>query len=214
MDRRRRNTMTALGLSAVVLAMVGLSFAAVPLYDLFCSVTGYGGTTRVASAAPTTILDRTIRVRFAANTDPDLPWRFRPAQREIELRVGEQGIAFYEAHNTADRPITGMAVFNVTPAKAGAYFNKIHCFCFDRQTLAAGERVDMPVSFFVDPALADDPGLDEVRSITLSYTFFRAVPEGLDEGEGETYNTDGQAAADGAVPALAAAAPAFGAAFR
>ena len=162
------------GLFGVVFGMVALSYAAVPLYDLFCRVTGYGGTTQVADAAPDQVLDREIRIRFMAETERGLPWHFAPEQREVTIRVGEAGIAFYSAENRSDRPITGMAAYNVLPPKAGLYFNKIQCFCFDEQTLAPGETVSMPVYYFVDPAIADDPNLDEVQTITLSYTFFRS----------------------------------------
>ncbi len=179
----RRNRMVLAGLVGVVFGMVGLSYAAVPLYDLFCRVTGYGGTTQVAEAAPDRVLEREIRIRFMAETDRGLPWEFSPERREMTLRVGESGLAFYLAENTSDRPISGMAAYNVLPPKAGVYFNKIQCFCFDEQTLAPGQTVSMPVFFFVDPAIDDDPNLDEVQTITLSYTFFRS---GGDAGDGET----------------------------
>ncbi|MEQ9638487.1 MAG: cytochrome c oxidase assembly protein [Alphaproteobacteria bacterium] len=174
MKLRLRNRVVALGGVAVVAGMLGLSYAAVPLYQLFCQVTGYGGTPQQADVAPDQVLDRTITVRFNADTMPELPWRFRPAQRQVTLKVGEQGLAFYVAENLSKRPVTGQAAFNVTPEKAGRYFTKVECFCFTEQTLAAGQQVDMPVSFYVDPAIADDRDLDEVKTITLSYTFFRA----------------------------------------
>ncbi|HET6519950.1 MAG TPA: cytochrome c oxidase assembly protein [Geminicoccaceae bacterium] len=126
----------------------------------------------MAERAPDAVLERTIRVRFNADIDPKLPWGFRPAQRTMEVRLGEQNLAFYEAVNRADRPVVGTATYNVTPHSAGYYFSKIACFCFDEQTLQAGEAVDMPVSFFVDPAILDDPSARDVREITLSYTFF------------------------------------------
>lgn len=169
----RANATTAFLAAGVIVGMLGLTAAAVPLYDLFCRVTGYGGTTQRAEAAPDEVLERTIKVRFNADIAPDLPWAFRPEQREIEVRLGEQNLAFYRARNTSDRPLVGSATFNVTPHKAGIYFSKIACFCFEEQTLAAGETVDMPVSFYVDPAIVDDPGTRELRSITLSYTFFK-----------------------------------------
>jgi cytochrome c oxidase assembly protein subunit 11 len=177
---RRRHGPTVVGLAAILLVMTGLVAASVPLYRWFCQVTGYGGTTNVATEAPAVIGDRTIAIRFNADVNSRLPWRFGPAQREVSVRLGEQTLAFYEARNLSDRPITGTATFNVTPAKAGYYFTKVECFCFTEQTLAPGESVDMPVSFFVDPALADEPGLDDVRAITLSYTFF---PVAADEGQ-------------------------------
>ena len=170
--RRRRSAGTALAAVGVIAAMLGLTAASVPLYRLFCAVTGYGGTTNVAERAPDAALDRTIRVRFNADVDPRLPWGFRPAQRTVEVRLGEQSLAFYEAVNRSDRPVVGAATYNVTPHQAGYYFSKIACFCFDQQTLQPGEAVEMPVSFFVDPAILDDPNAREVREITLSYTFF------------------------------------------
>lgn len=179
-DSRRsvsRNAKTGLALSLLVCAMVGLAFASVPLYRLFCQVTGYGGTTQVASEAPESVSERRITVRFNADVNPELPWRFAPVQREVILRVGEPGLAFYRAVNLSDRPVTGTATFNVTPLKAGQYFDKTQCFCFDEQRLEAGQEVDMGVSFFVDPAILEDRNLDDVTTITLSYIFFRSVTD-------------------------------------
>ena len=164
---------TALVLVAVVAGMAGASFAAVPLYRLFCQVTGFAGTTQTAAAAPAEALDRVMTVRFNADVGKRLPWRFRPDQGPVELRVGEQGLAYFTAANTSEETVTGHAVFNVTPLKAGRYFTKIQCFCFDKQVLAPGEAARLPVTFFVDPEIADDPNLDDVSTITLSYTFFR-----------------------------------------
>jgi cytochrome c oxidase assembly protein subunit 11 len=171
-DQRKRR-FTAVLLGGVVVGMGGAAYAAVPAYRLFCQVTGFGGTTRRAHTVPTTISDRVIKVQFDANTDPALPWRFRPKQREIALKIGEEGLAFYEAENLGNTPVMGQAGFNVSPAKAGRYFNKIQCFCFNEQVLAAGQRANMPVTFFVDPEMLDDPNMDDVMTITLSYTFFR-----------------------------------------
>jgi cytochrome c oxidase assembly protein subunit 11 len=154
--------------------MVGLSFAAVPLYRLYCQVTGYAGTTQRAEAASDTVLDRTLTVRFDSNVASELPWVFEPAQRRLELKVGENALAFYKATNTSDHAVTGTAVFNVTPESAGLYFNKIECFCFTEQTLEPGQTADFPVSFFIDPAILSDPDAKNVQEITLSYTFFRA----------------------------------------
>ena len=169
-----RNRVTVLAAVAVVVGMVGLAFASVPLYRLFCQVTGYGGTTQVAESAPVEVGERVVTIRFNADTARDMPWRFSPEQREISVHVGEETLAFYKAHNPADRRITGTATFNVTPLKAGVYFQKIDCFCFTEQTLEPDQTVDMPVSFFVDPAIDEDPNLDDVKTITLSYTFFPA----------------------------------------
>lgn len=178
---RRRHGLTVAGLAAILVVMTGLVAASVPLYRWFCQVTGYGGTTNVASEAPAPAeigaAGRTITVRFNADVNSRLPWRFGPVQREVTVRLGEQKLAFYEARNMGDRPITGTATFNVTPAKAGYYFTKVDCFCFTEQTLAPGESAEMAVSFFVDPALADEPNLDDVTTITLSYTFFRAAED-------------------------------------
>ncbi len=154
--------------------MVGLAFASVPLYQLFCQVTGYGGTTRIAEALPEAVGERVIKVRFNADLAAGLPWAFQPEQRQVTLRVGEQGLAFFRAENLSDRPIVGTASFNVTPLKAGPYFNKIDCFCFTEQRLAPGESAQLPVSYFIDPAISDDPNLADVMTITLSYTFFEA----------------------------------------
>jgi cytochrome c oxidase assembly protein subunit 11 len=173
---KRRNRHTGLLLSVLVAGMVGLSFAAVPLYRLFCQVTGYGGTPRIAAAAPAEASKRLIKVRFNADVQSALPWRFRPVEREIEARVGEPTLAVYQARNLAGSATVGSATFNVTPLKAGPYFSKVQCFCFTEQRLEAGEAVDMTVSFFVDPAIEEDRNLDEVRTITLSYSFF-AHPE-------------------------------------
>ena len=172
MNRERQNRRTALWASGIIVGMLGLTAASVPLYDLFCRVTGYGGTTQVAAAAPDTVKDHTIRVSFNADRQPDLPWRFQPMQRRMEVKVGENHLAFYEAENRSDVPIVGRAVYNVTPFKVGGYFAKVHCFCFEEQLLMPGERVEMPVSFFVDPAILDDANASGVREITLSYTFF------------------------------------------
>jgi len=173
----RRNATTAIVLIGVVGGMAGLSYASVPFYRWFCQVTGYGGTTQVADRLPERVLDRMITVRFNADVSASLAWRFRPAQRSIDVRLGEQALAFFAARNDSDVPTTGTATFNVTPAKAGSYFTKIACFCFDEQTLAPGQSADMPVTFFIDPDLADDRNLDDVTTITLSYTFFNANPE-------------------------------------
>ena len=168
---------TALVLVSVVAGMAGLSFAAVPLYRIFCQVTGFAGTTQTAVVAPAEVLDRVVTVRFNADIGRRLPWRFRPDQGPIEVLVGEQGLAYFTATNNSDENVTGHAVFNVTPPKAGRYFTKVQCFCFDKQVLGPGETARMAVTFFVDPEIADDPNLDDVSTITLSYTFFRTEDE-------------------------------------
>ena len=160
-----------IGLFAVVLGMVGLSYAAVPLYQLFCQVTGYGGTTQVADRRNAVVTDRIIKIRFDSSIN-GLPWAFQPAKREIRVRVGENTLAYYQAKNLSDEAVAGTATFNVTPLKAGRYFSKVECFCFTEQRLEAGAQVDMPVLFFVDPAIENDPNLRDLKTITLSYTFF------------------------------------------
>ena len=172
-DRRnQRNRKTLFGLAALGVFMLGMSFAAVPLYDLFCRVTGYGGTTSVAEAGSDEVLDQVVTVHFAASTERDMPWNFEPVQNEIEIRIGETGLAFYRASNPTDRPVAGTASFNVTPFSAGGYFTKIECFCFTEQVLEPGESVDMPVTFFVDPEMMEDDEARLVHTITLSYTFY------------------------------------------
>ena len=184
-----KNRRVALWLVGLVGGMVGLAYASVPLYQLFCQVTGYGGTPARAEAGDTgaeEVLDRQMTIRFDASTNRDLPWIFEPVQQQVDLPVGESGLAFYRAKNTSDRPVRGVATFNVTPLKAGPYFVKVDCFCFTEQTLLPGQEVDMPVTFYVDPAIDDDNTLDEVKTITLSYTFF----QGEDPTEAETTQTN------------------------
>lgn len=172
-----RESRTALGLVGVVVTMGALAWAAVPFYNWFCKVTGFGGTTQVAAQAPDQVLDQTIRIRFDANVDANLDWTFRPMQTKMDLKIGENGLAFYEAINNSDETITGTASYNVAPEVTGYYFDKIDCFCFSEQTLKPGERVEMPVSFYVDPDLVKDGDAAWVRDITLSYTFHRTEPK-------------------------------------
>lgn len=196
--RSSRNYRVAGLLCVLLLAMVGLTSAAVPLYRLFCQVTGYGGTTQVAEALPDAISDRVIAVRFNADTDPHLPWSFQPVQREVKVHVGENGLAYFRARNNGSRPIVGQAVFNVSPPKAGLYFDKIQCFCFDEQRLEPGQEVDMAVSFFIDPEIEEDANLDDITNITLSYTFFRHPDDGQEsDGPENVAPADGRAAGDG-----------------
>ena len=166
-----RNRTAAIVCCAVVGGMVGMAYAAVPLYQLFCQVTGYGGTTQRVEQYSDTILDRTITVRFDANTN-GVPWEFKPVQRDITLRLGETKQISYVSRNLADNPTWGTATFNVSPPQAGAYFNKVECFCFTEQELQPGESYDMPVVFFVDPEIVNVPELKDLKTITLSYTFF------------------------------------------
>ncbi|MEM9011929.1 MAG: cytochrome c oxidase assembly protein [Pseudomonadota bacterium] len=167
----RASRRTALGLAGMALLMLGASFAAVPLYDWFCRVTGYGGETAVAAAAPDAVLDQTITVRFDASLERGMPWSFRPVERTMQVRIGETGLAFYEAHNPSLRPIAGTASYNVAPFSAGNFFTKIDCFCFELQVLEPGQTVLMPVTFYVDPEIVADAEAQYVHTITLSYTF-------------------------------------------
>jgi len=167
-----KNLRVAIIAASVAAGMVGMSYAAVPLYRLFCQVTGFGGTTQRAEAAPERATDTPVSVRFDANTSGNLAWSFHAVQTQMTVKVGEQNMAYYKATNISDKPVTGTAVFNVTPVNAGAYFNKIQCFCFTEQTLQPGESIEMPVSFFVDPDMLEDPDAAGIKEITLSYTFY------------------------------------------
>ena len=169
------NTRLALACVGMIAAMVGLTYASVPLYRLFCQATGYGGTTMRAEAAPIAMGKRQITIRFNADVAKGLGWKFGPVEPSVTVVTGEPRTIAYRASNPGEAPVTGTAVYNVTPEKAGAYFNKIACFCFDEQLLKAGETVDMPVQFFVDPAIETDPNTRDVDTITLSYTFFKAA---------------------------------------
>ncbi|MEM6408334.1 MAG: cytochrome c oxidase assembly protein [Pseudomonadota bacterium] len=174
---------TLVMLVGMVATMLSLAFASVPLYDWFCRVTGYGGTTLEADAAPDEILDQTVTIRFDASKHAGFPWEFKPLQREMEIRIGETGLAFYEAYNPTDKPIAGSSTYNVFPFTAGGFFVKIDCFCFQEQVLQPGERVEMPVSFFVDPDMVEDRDGKHIETITLSYTFYQIdLP---DSGEDE-----------------------------
>ena len=166
------NKSTGLSLLAIVLGMAMLAYASVPLYRLFCQVTGFGGTTQASDFFPDEVLDRKIKVQFNADTIKGLPWDFKPSQRSVTVNIGESGLAFYEAKNLSKEQTIGTSTFNVVPHRAGQYFVKVECFCFQEQPLAGEEEVDMPVSFYIDPAIADDRELSDIETITLSYTFF------------------------------------------
>jgi len=198
-DRRRRNRLTVLALLGVIGVMVGLDIAAVPLYRLFCAVTGYNGTTQRAEEAPSAELkDRLVTVRFNADIAADLGWEFRPLVTSVQLHPGEERTIAYRAVNKSREGITGTATYNVTPTKVGLYFDKIQCFCFTRQHLDPGEIKDLTVTFFVDPDIASDPNTRDVDTITLSYTMFRAKEQ--DPQGSENTST-------GARPSVAAAPP-------
>lgn len=177
--KKRRMALTAAIVVGAVVSMTGLAFAAVPLYQAFCKATGYGGTTQTARAAADRMLDRTIDVRFDANVAADLPIEFQPVERSQRLRLGETGLAFFRVRNTSDKPVTAVASYNVAPYKVGVYFQKLECFCFQARVLAPGETAQLPVIYFVDPELASDRETEEVREVTLSYTFFRSADEAV-----------------------------------
>ena len=167
------NRRTAIAAASGAVLMICAAYAAVPLYDLFCRVTGFGGTPQVAEAAPGATGNRSITVRFDASLNRAMPWKFEAPEQAVTLPVGESGLAFYRAENLAAHDVVGTATYNVAPDKAGYYFSKIDCFCFTEQVLRPGEAVDMPVSFFIDPEILEDPEMDDVKTITLSYTFFQ-----------------------------------------
>ncbi len=172
MNRQKRNKNTILSLLTLVLFMGMASFASVPLYDWFCRVTGYGGTPSLSAENNSGVLEESIKIRFDASLQKDMPWNFKPLQYEVEINIGESGLAFYEAFNPTDRPVAGQATFNVVPFSAGQYFTKIDCFCFVEQVLQPGEKVTMPVSFYIDPEIINDREAKFVKSVTLSYTFY------------------------------------------
>jgi len=176
-----KNARLAWTLAAAVGGMLALAYAASPLYDMFCRATGFGGTPLVAEkgaqGAERPVLDRTVNVRFDSNVDSNLPWRFTPLEREVRVKLGEERLVHYRVTNVSQRPIVGTSTYNVTPETAGAWFNKLQCFCFTEQLLLPGQSMDMPVVFFVDPEMDKDRRYDNVRTITLSYTFFEAKTE-------------------------------------
>lgn len=172
-DLSRKNINLALNVSAVVVGMLCMAYAAFPLYNLFCRVTGFGGTTQVATELPDKILDNIVTIRFNSDVAPDLPWDFSPEQKEVKVHIGEQKLVFFSATNRSDRALKGTSIYNVVPNRVGGYFNKIQCFCFDEQTIQPGESVTFPVSFFIDPEIVNDKDTKDIKTITLSYTFFK-----------------------------------------
>jgi len=189
-EQSRKNAKLGLTILTVVFGMIAMSYAFVPLYNLFCRVTGFGGTTQVAESLPDQILDRVVTIKFNANTNRNLPWDFKPEQREIDVQLGQRGLTAYTAKNKESFPTAGTAVYNVLPLKVGKYFHKIQCFCFDEQILNPGEAMNMPVMFYVDPAMNDDPLMEDVDTITLSYTFFTAESKELDSALEAFYNDE------------------------
>lgn len=172
-----RNARVAWRLAGVAAGMLALAYAASPLYDMFCRVTGFAGTPVVAAAGDRPVIARTVQVRFDSNVDPNLPWRFQPLEREVKVRLGEEHLTHYRVTNVSQRPIVGTSTYNVTPEPAGPWFNKLQCFCFTEQLLMPGQSIDMPVVFFVDPEMDKDRRYDNVRTVTLSYTFYEAKTE-------------------------------------
>lgn len=183
-----KNTKTILSVFAIVALMLGLAFASVPLYRLFCQVTGFGGTTQRAEKLPDQTVDRNITIRFDANTSRNINWSFRPEKHEETIKLGQQGLIAFIAKNKDKQPSAGTAIYNVTPPKAGQYFHKIECFCFGEQLLTPGQEMSMPVMFYIDPKMAEDREMDDVTSITLSYTFFPSESEELDKALEAFYN--------------------------
>jgi len=177
MDTRRGNRLIGIAFVAVALGMVGLSFAAVPLYRLFCQATGFGGTPMIGASVAPGATGQTIKVRFNADVNAALPWKFGPEQQQVVVKLGEEELAFYRATNKSSRPVTGTALYNVTPEKAAKYFHKTACFCFEKQTLEPGQTMDFPLTYWIDPKIATDPSTADVRAVTLSYTFYRSLDD-------------------------------------
>jgi cytochrome c oxidase assembly protein subunit 11 len=185
-----KNTKTLSFVLLGVAMMIGLAFASVPLYRLFCQVTGFGGTTMVSDKLPDKVLDRTVTIKFDANTSRNINWDFKPERHQETVKLGQQGLISFIAQNNDRKPTAGTAIYNVTPNKAGKYFHKTQCFCFGNQTLQPGEEMPMPVVFYVDPSMNDDPTMQDVKAITLSYTFFPAESEELDKALEAFYNDE------------------------
>ncbi len=181
MAQRRGNGWILLALVGVIAGMGGLAFASVPLYRMFCAATGFGGTPQIGGVSPGAV-SKTISVRFNADTNPGLPWKFAPAVNEVRVELGEEKLAIYTAQNLSPAIVTGVALYNITPDKAAKYFHKTACFCFNEQTLKGGQKMDFPVTFWVDPAIASDPNTADVHEVTLSYTFFRALDDAIKSG--------------------------------
>ncbi|HEX2751993.1 MAG TPA: cytochrome c oxidase assembly protein [Alphaproteobacteria bacterium] len=187
----QKNKRVLIGTLSVVAAMIALAFASVPLYDMFCRVTGWGGTTQIVAANTSDrIYDREITVRFNTGVARNMPWDFKPDMKSVKVKVGQDGLIAFSATNLAAQPVTGTAIYNVTPLKAGKYFYKTQCFCFDEQTLAPGKTEHMPVTFFIDPEILKNRDMDDVNTITLSYTFFRKNSAELEAAKEKFYNND------------------------
>lgn len=188
-ELKKKNARMLTTVMIVVGVMLAASFAAVPAYKLFCQLTGFGGTTMVAESLPDRTVDRKITVKFNADVGRTMPWRFHSDQRQVAVQLGQQGVMSFSAENYGRSAVTGVAVYNVSPPKAGKYFHKLQCFCFGEQSLNPGEKVTYPVVFYIDPALNDDPNMEDLKTITLSYTFFPAETKELDDAI-EAFNND------------------------
>jgi cytochrome c oxidase assembly protein subunit 11 len=188
-DLHQKNKKVLTIMLGIAFSMVLLSFASVPIYRRLCQVTGWGGTTQTAAVNTSKVYDREITVQFDASTDPNLPWKFKPEQRKVTVKVGANAIVSYFAENMGKLPIAGTAIHNVTPLKAGQYFNKTQCFCFGEQILQPGQKVHMPVTFFIDPKIMDDRELKDLKTITLSYTFYRHDSPELEKAVKKFYDT-------------------------
>lgn len=197
-----KNTKILTAVLCIVIAMGALAYASVPLYNLFCRVTGYGGMTKVADTVPDKILDRKVTVKFNADVSRNFPWTFKPDEHQTVVNIGQAKLIAYHAKNRSTAPVAGTAIYNVSPPKAGKYFHKTQCFCFDRQVLKPGEDMQMPVVFFIDPKMAEDRDMDDVSVITLSYTFFPADSKELDDALEAFYNADETANKAGEGPAI------------
>lgn len=185
-----KNTKTLLTVFAIVIFMIVLAFASVPLYRLFCQATGFAGTTQLSQSLPDKILDRKITIQFNTDVNRKLPWKFRSETSKIELNIGQDALINFTAQNNGDVPIAGTAIYNVTPLKAGKYFHKTQCFCFDYQILDPKEKVNMPVIFYIDPSIVENPDMDDITTITLSYSFFKSDSSELDDAMSIFYNED------------------------
>jgi len=189
-DLHDKNTKTLLVVFGMVFFMVGMAFASVPLYDLFCRVTGFGGTTQLSTTLPDRILDRKITVRFNTDVNRNLPWDFESETNALTLNIGQDALVNFVAENRGEKPVAGTAIYNVTPLKVGKYFHKTQCFCFDYQILNPDQKMNMPVVFYVDPAIHDDPNMEDVTTITLSYSFFQSDSAELDEAMETLYTSE------------------------
>ena len=174
MQQNKQNKKVAIIVVSIIFSMVGLTYAAFPLYDLFCRVTGYGGTPKQVDESSENVGSRNFTVRFNSDIAKDLNWEFNPVQKQVNVKTGENKLIFFEAYNPTDKPITGVATYNITPERAAYHFSKVQCFCFEKQTLQPGERVQMPVSFYIDPEIEEDKDVGNLDTVTLSYTFFKS----------------------------------------